>query len=105
MALNIDQSEHDSKLRISVRGEVDLYTSPDLRKAIMNAVPAARDGVEIELSGVEYMDSSGVATLVEGFKIARENSKLFVLVAPSPSVSRVLELARLDSVFEIEPGS
>jgi len=105
MALNIDQSEHDSKMRISVRGEVDLYTSPDLRKAIMSAVPAARDGVEIELSGVEYMDSSGVATLVEGFKIARENSKAFVLVAPSPSVSRVLELARLDSVFEIEPGS
>jgi anti-sigma B factor antagonist len=105
MALNIDQSEHDSTLRISVRGEVDLYTSPDLRKAIMDAVPAARGGVEIELSGVEYMDSSGVATLVEGFKIARENSKPFVLVAPSPSVSRVLELARLDSVFEIEPGS
>ena len=59
----------------------------------MKAVPAASEGVEIELSGVEYMDSSGVATLVEGFKIARENSKTFVLVAPSPSVTRVLELA------------
>ena len=105
MGLNIDQSERDSKMRISVRGEVDLYTSPDLRKAIMNAVPAAGDRVEIELSGVEYMDSSGVATLVEGFKIARENSKSFVLVAPSPSVTRVLELARLDSVFEIEHDS
>jgi anti-anti-sigma regulatory factor len=43
-----------------------------------------------------------VATLVEGFKSARENSKKFVLVAPSASVMKVLELARLDSVFEIE---
>lgn len=102
MGLKIDQSEHNSKTRITVRGEVDLYTSPDLRKAIMKAVPASRSGVEIELSGVEYMDSSGVATLVEGFKIARESSTSFVLVAPSSSVRRVLELARLDSVFEIE---
>ena len=102
MGLTIDRTELDSKIRISVRGEVDLYTSPDLRAAIMRSVPAADSGVEIELADVEYMDSSGVATLVEGFKIAREKSKSFVLVKPSPSVMKVLELARLDAVFEIE---
>jgi anti-sigma B factor antagonist len=102
MGLTIDQTENDSKIRISVRGEVDLYTSPDLRAAIMKSVPSAVAGVEVELAGVEYMDSSGVATLVEGFKSARKNSKTFVLLKPSPSVMKVLELARLDAVFEID---
>jgi len=102
MGLKIDTAEREGTLRITVGGEVDLYTSPDLRSAIIKAVPTAASGVEVELSGVEYMDSSGVATLVEGFKSARENSKKFVLVAPSASVMKVLELARLDAVFEIE---
>ncbi len=102
MGLTIDKTEHDSKIRISVHGEVDLYTSPDLRTAIMKSVPSADSGVEVELAGVDYMDSSGVATLVEGFKSARENSKTFVLLRPSSSVMKVLELARLDAVFEID---
>jgi anti-anti-sigma factor len=51
------------------------------------------------------MDSSGVATLVEGFKRARELDKAFVLVGPSRAVTKVLELTRLDSVFEIREAS
>ncbi len=102
MGLTIEQTVNGAKIRIAVAGEVDLYTSPELRSAIMNAVPATDAGLEVELSGVGYMDSSGVATLVEGFKSAREKSKTFVLLSPSPSVMKVLELARLDSVFEIE---
>jgi anti-sigma B factor antagonist len=104
MGLKIDQTVHGETIRIAVRGEVDLYTSPELRTAIIKAVPVA-EGVEVDLSGVEYMDSSGVATLVEGFKSARENSKAFVLLRPSPSVIKVLELARLDAVFEIDRTS
>ena len=100
--MKIGQTVDGDTTRIEVQGEVDLYTSPDLRAAIIKAIPAAAARVEIGLSGVEYMDSSGVATLVEGFKSARENSKSFVLVQPSSSVMKVLELARLDSVFEID---
>jgi anti-sigma B factor antagonist len=105
MGLKIEQTVRGDRTRISVHGEVDLYTSPDLRAALIKAVPAAEAGVEVDLSGVEYMDSSGVATLVEGFKSARENSKAFVLSTPSASVMKVLELARLDSVFDIEKAS
>ena len=100
MALTIDRTDGE-RIRLTVHGEVDLYTSPELRKAVMKAVPAAKDGVEVVLADVGYMDSSGVATLVEGFKTSRESAKVFVLVTPSKSVMRVLELARLDSVFEI----
>ena len=104
MALKIDRNRSDLVEVITVEGEVDLYTSPDLRSAILRAVRKAKERVEVDLSGVAYMDSSGVATLVEGFKKANESSKAFALVAPSNSVMKVLQLAKLDGVFHIKPA-
>ena len=89
---------------ITIEGDIDLYSSPELRTAVLKAVPKATAGVGIHLGGVSYMDSSGVATLVEGLRSAKENGKTFALVAPSQSVMKVLELARLDSVFEVRPA-
>ncbi|MCW8983957.1 MAG: STAS domain-containing protein [Thermoanaerobaculales bacterium] len=101
MGLTIEQSQSSNGSLIRVVGEVDLYSSPELRKAILKAVPSARGGLEIDLEGVTYIDSSGVATLVEGLRSAREHGTGFALVTPSPAVRQVLELARLDSVFEV----
>ena len=59
------------------------------------------------LSQVGYIDSSGIAALVEGFQNARGRGQPFELAAVSPSVLAVLKLARLDRVFPIrgmEPG-
>ena len=105
MGLNISLETNGETIRILVEGEVDLYTSPKLRSAIMESVPASSSRVEVDLSAVDYMDSSGVATLVEGFKSSREHKKSFTLVTPSLSVMKVLELAKLDSVFEIQKES
>jgi anti-sigma B factor antagonist len=102
MALDIQTSDSTDTSLITVTGEVDLYTSPELRTAIMEAIPAAGAGVSLDLSGVQYMDSSGVATLVEGLRSARDHAKAFTLVRPSAAVMKVLELARLDSIFEVD---
>ena len=59
------------------------------------------DAVGVELSAVGYIDSSGVAALVEGLQHARAHGRRFALVAPSDAVRAVLELARLDRVFAI----
>jgi anti-sigma B factor antagonist len=101
MGLTIDTSQSSGESLIRVEGEVDLYSSPELRKAILKAVPSAEGGLAINLEAVTYIDSSGVATLVEGLRSAREHDVGFALVAPSPAVKQVLELARLDSVFEV----
>jgi anti-sigma B factor antagonist len=103
MALDLDRSVTGDRVQIAVSGEVDLYTSPELRSAILEAVETADSEVVVDLAGVKYMDSSGVATLVEGLRSAHQHDKIFKLVAPSPQVTKVLELTRLDSVFEIEP--
>ncbi|MDK1020264.1 MAG: STAS domain-containing protein [Candidatus Hydrogenedentes bacterium] len=103
MGLEIEVRDEGDRRIIAVRGEVDLNSSPELRKAVLGAVEGvARVGVD--LSGATYMDSSGVATLVEGLKSASENDRSFVLIRPSNAVMRVLELARLDSFFDIRDG-
>ena len=101
MALEIETTNEAGRLLISARGEVDLYASPALRDAILKAMPKTQGRLGIELSQVDYMDSSGVATLVEGLKSANAKKLEFLLVAPSGSVMKVLQLARLDSVFTI----
>lgn len=83
---------------VRVRGEVDMSWSQNLRKAILDAL-AKTGAVGVELSQVSYIDSSGIAALVEGFQQARTKGQKFSLVAASKEVCAVLQLARLDRVF------
>ena len=85
---------------ITLKGEVDLKNSPDARKVILNNLKK-RKHVLVDLSCVEYIDSSGVASLVEGLQYARSNDLRFSLVGVSAAAMNVLRLARLDRVFRI----
>jgi len=100
MALSIEVRDSGDWRIIDAVGEVDLMTSPQLRDAVLASVKEGGN-VGVNLSGAEYMDSSGVATLVEGLKSASEKGQQFVLVRPSGRVMKVLELARLDTLFDI----
>ena len=102
--MRIESKDTADETMIVVEGDIDLYSSPELRSAVLKAVPKATTGVGVHLGGVTYMDSSGVATLVEGLRSAKEHDKTFTLLAPSTAVMKVLELARLDSVFEVRPA-
>ena len=85
---------------IALTGDVDLQQSPQARKQILHHVRASAH-VLIDLSAVKYIDSSGVATLVEGFQLAREQGRVFGLAGVSDTAMQVLHLARLDKVFAI----
>ncbi len=85
---------------VAFQGDVDLQSSPEARKALLEAV-AMGSGVLVDLSGVDYIDSSGVASLVESYQKARKQSQGYVLVSVSEGARRVLELARLDKVFTL----
>ena len=85
---------------IHLEGEVDLNTSPQARAAILEAL-SRNAPLFVDLSLVAYMDSSGVASLVEGYQTARRQNLRFALVAVAPAVFGVLRLARLDRVFPI----
>ena len=85
---------------VALSGDVDLDSSPQVRNVLLESVGGKR-GVLVEMSDVSYIDSSGIASLVEAYQSARRGSTLFALVAVSESAMRVLELARLDQVFSI----
>lgn len=87
-------------LVVAFEGEVDLESSRDARKVLLEAVGAKRP-VLVDLSQVEYIDSSGVASLVEALQNAKKNGQVLALVAVSEAALRVLQLARLDKIFPI----
>ena len=87
---------------VALTGDVDLESSPTVRTALLECV-GSKSRVLVDMSAVSYIDSSGVASLVEAFQTARKSETNFALVQVSEAAMRVLELARLDRVFSIHP--
>lgn len=85
---------------VAFEGDVDLETSPAARKVLLDCVGRKRP-VVVDMSRVTYIDSSGVASLVEAFQAARKAGLGFALAAVSEAAMRVLRLARLDRVFTV----
>lgn len=86
---------------VALSGDVDLHYSPEARKQILAQVNN-NNNVLVDLSGVSYIDSSGIASLVEGFQLARSKKLQFGLAGVSDAARQVLQLARLDKVFQIK---
>jgi anti-sigma B factor antagonist len=86
---------------LTPKGDVDMARSPLLRKAIAEAMRAAPARVVLDLSSVPYMDSSGLATLVEALQNSRKSQVALSLCALTPRVRSILEIARLNTVFSI----
>ncbi len=82
-------------------GDVDLYSSPDLREKLLGEMKSGAPHVLINMSGVTYIDSSGIATLVEGLQLSREKKTHFGLFGLRSNARSVLELARLHKVFAL----
>ncbi len=92
--------EEQGSFVVSFEGDVDLEHSPTARQVLLDCVARERD-IFVDLSEVSYMDSSGVASLVEALQTSKKKGTRFALVAVNPAAMRVLELARLDKVFTI----
>jgi anti-sigma B factor antagonist len=98
MSYNVRQERGYSVVELT--GDVDLSCSPDARKTILKCLEGTRNTL-VDLSGVTYIDSSGVASLVEGYQLAKKKNLKFGLIGVSEAALSVLQLARLDKVFPI----
>ncbi len=92
--------EQPGAMIVDVSGDVDMGTSPGLRKALLESL-SATPRLVINLGGVRYIDSSGIASLVEVLKEARNKEKRLVLFGLNTAVREVLHLTRLIKIFEI----
>jgi len=85
-----------------VSGDIDLATSPELRKALLRELREVRaPRVVLNLKQVRYIDSSGVASLVEGLKASRDVGSRFVLFGLNKTIREVLQLSKLLRIFEV----
>ena len=91
----------DGAALVSVSGDVDAASSHLLRVAFDELVAAGQHRFVIDLAGVPFMDSSGLATLVQLFKRVRIGEGDVRICALQPPVLRIFELVRLTRVFEI----
>ena len=87
---------------VNVSGDIDLKTSPELRAAVLDLFERRKqERVVLNLTGVQYLDSSGIASLVEGLQEAKKHNARFILCGLNEAPRHVLELTRLAKVFEI----
>ncbi len=86
---------------IDCSGDVDLYSSPRLREALLAQMKSGTESVLVNMTDVSYIDSSGIATLVEGLQLSRQTKTRFGLFGLRSNARSVLELARLHKVFTI----
>lgn len=86
---------------VTVGGEIDLYTAPQLRDALVGALEDGARRLVIDMSRVEFCDSTGISVLLSAMKRSRDKEGDLELVAPKPAVTKVLEVTGLDEVFTI----
>ena len=98
--MNINVEDKEGYTVIKLEGEVDLSCSPNARQSILSNLEENKH-LLVDLTNVSYIDSSGVATLVEGYQAAKKQSLNFGLVSVSDAAMSVLKLARLDQVLPI----
>jgi anti-sigma B factor antagonist len=86
---------------LTVSGEVDLATSPEVDAAIIGAIESGTSSVVIDLTDVSFMDSSGLGVIVRGLKRCRESEKDLDLVITNDRVLKVFGITGLDQVIPI----
>jgi len=91
----------DGAAVVEVAGDIDLHRSPAFQESLLRVVDDKPERVVIDLSGVGYMDSSGVATLVKVLSRARKSSIDLRLAGLTERVRSVFEITRLNTVFQI----
>lgn len=100
--MNISTRKFEHATIIDVVGDITLYNSPEVRKSLLGMLrEQSVSRVIVNLGKVNYIDSAGIASLVEGLKVSRDLKKGFALYGLSPTAREVLQLTRLLKVFEV----
>jgi len=99
--VEIREETQGSTSVIAPSGDIDMSGSPTLRESVRRMLGAKPSKLVVDLTQVGYMDSSGLATLVEAMKIAKGSGTVLVLCAMNDRVRAIFEIARLDQYFTI----
>lgn len=93
----------DNAVLVEVIGTLDMQSSPDLGKTLKKLADQKLGRMMVDLSKVDYMDSSGVGVLISGLKMAQKRDVHFALINVAARVLMVIEMTRLTELFQIFP--
>lgn len=100
--LNVSSRFHDDHTIVTIRGEIDLYTAPRLHSELVGLLTEGMPTrVIIDMSGVEFCDSTGMNVLLSCLRRARERGGELEIAAPKPAVRKILQVTGLDAVFTL----
>ena len=88
---------------LPLEGEIDLHVSPNVTASLRMMIEKKPKQLIVDLSRVTYIDSSGLAALIEGMQNAEEYGGKFALAGLQETIRTIFEIARLDQVFRIFP--
>src|SRR6516165_8426607 len=104
--LNVSSRFHDDHTIVTISGEIDLYTAPrlhsELAAVLADGMPTR---VVIDMSGVEFCDSTGMNVLLSCLRRVRERGGELEIASPKPAVRKILQVTGLDSVFTLVDDS
>lgn len=86
---------------VAVEGEIDYSVSPELRRMLHEFIAASNGEVRIDLGSLEYLDSSGLAVLIEARRMLQEQDRTLVITKVTPQVEKVFQLTQVSSLFGI----
>lgn len=86
---------------VALGGEVDVYTSPRVRQELIDQLNRGALRLLVDLTAVEYLDSTGLGVLIGGLKRARERDGDLKLICDNPRILRIFEITGLTKIFDI----
>ena len=99
--LRITEQRRSGAVVLALRGELDLRTAPSLRVQLADLVRRCDTDVVLDLEGVVFIDSTGLAAMLNVLRRLTRAGRRLMLVCPDGPVRRILRLTRLDSTFSV----
>lgn len=92
----------DSGKVISLKGEIDIYSAPDFKDNLFQAIGDCREDIILDCSELSYIDSMGLGIMVAALKHVRQNDRNVRIRSPKANVKKLFKITGLDKVFILE---
>jgi anti-sigma B factor antagonist len=100
LGISTEKADTDA-IVLSLTGEVDLYTCPELKTELLRVIDEGAKVVVVDLSETTFIDSTGLGVLIRGVERLRTNDGRLAVVVVDPNLKKVFEITGLDRVFSI----
>ncbi len=98
----LDEDSSDAGVHIiSVSGEIHVSTVPQFSQRLTSAIESGKTAIVLDMTGVEFIDSTGLSVLLNGLRLVNQKRGGLALVCSNPTVLRLFQVTNLDDTFDI----